>query len=639
MAGRGLLLVALVLLAAGWFLFGRPGTPRGTALTRADEIASPSDQEPQPILEPRTQPESRAQPEQGDPPAIDEARPLPAVPDEGSAAAVFWGRIVAADDGFPISGATVTPERGGEARRTGVDGLFELPVDADRTDGFSSLSVNASVFEIEAPGFGPVRIAPMLGHETPGTAREIRLARAASLAATVLDASGAPIAGARVRLSAKAYELAGMNGTSFLRGREWKREGTTGADGTCLVVELPPEVPIEVIVAAEGYSFHREPSPLVLAPGEEARRAWRLGGGTLVRGQLLDEAGAAVAGQTIWLSREGIAGTAADRPAYFYSGDEGSVVRQARTGDDGRFEMKDVTPGAWWIGPGAGRGSGTPVEGRISPLADVLLIEPDESVREVVLRAYRGLTIRGTVLGHDGQPAPRTSVSAVSVDVRGGFFTANSDDQGAFVLGPLAPGSFEIHAGGGDRGPSEPLTAQAGETNLIVRLTRAFGLSLRAVRADGGEGVGAVFRLWGPHPTGGFRVTVGASGIGTDPLEMRGLAAGSYDATAATENGLIGVVRNIEVGAGSEGEVVEIPVEQGATLKVLYEGTQRYASFRIYYGETCVAGDGLRSGTSSVQVVPVGRLRVEISSGEDLAGEQWIDTAPGEQHLVTFRSE
>ena len=526
------------------------------------------------------------------------------------------------------------PERGGQAQHTGADGRFSLIVDMIRPDGFSSWSGNTSAVGIAAPDFGPIRIAPVPGHETPDTAREIRLARAASLEATVLDAGGAPIDRARVRLRAKGYALAGMEG-GFLFGRDWTAEQHTGPDGTCRLTGLPPEVALEVTILAQGWSFHREPSPIALAPGEETMRVWKLGG-ALLRGLLLDETGAAVSGQHIWLSREGLAGTASDRAAYFNSSDEGKVTRRARTDTDGLFLMKDVGPGAWWIGPAAEMRSGTPAQEGVSTLATIVVIEPDESEREVVLHTHRGLTIEGVVIAHDGKPVPGAILFARSLEARGGFFNTRSDEQGRFAIGPFSPGSFEIRASGsGDQGPSQPITAQAGDMNVVMRLTRGMTLNLQANEAESNEPCGAKFLVWGPHPTEGLMTTTG----GTTVRQIQGLRPGAYDITATTKNGSVGIVRNIAVSAESQSVDVKIPVKPGATLKILYEGPQSFGRFRVFDGETCVAGDGLQSGTTSVRVVPVGRLRVEVGMGEVPVREQWVVTAPGKRLEVSFRFE
>jgi hypothetical protein len=129
------------------------------------------------------------------------------------------------------------------------------------------------------------------------------------------------------------------------------------------------------------------------------------------------------------------------------------------------------------------------------------------------------------------------------------------------------------------------------------------------------------------------------AGRSTGPVEVKGLRPGTYDVVAATEDGRIGQVRGVEVRVGSRDEPLAIPVEPGAGIEVFYEGLESYCNFRIFDGDTCVAGDGLRNRTSTVITVPVGRMRVEVRMGTDAVQEQWVDTVRGGRHKAAFRFE
>ncbi len=106
------------------------------------------------------------------------------------------GRVVAADGGAPIAGATVTMYRGQEAFAelvTDARGAFEEPVTAAQIQ-----------LEIEAPGF-------VTAYETMHLPREpitIALVRGAVLTGLVVrDDTGEPVAGARVDPGSIAGEI------------------------------------------------------------------------------------------------------------------------------------------------------------------------------------------------------------------------------------------------------------------------------------------------------------------------------------------------------------------------------------------------------------------------------------------------
>jgi hypothetical protein len=186
--------------------------------------------------------------------------------------------------------------------------------------------------------------------------------------------------------------------------------------------------------------------------------------------------------------------------------------------------------------------------------------------------------------------------------------------------------------------PSELVTAQAGETNLVLRVGVGLTLNLVAIDRSSGQPCAAEYLLFGPAPTGGFRRGwFGPAPAG--PREIQGLPQGAYDVTAITEDGQVGIARGLQARPSSEISLVEIAVRPGAALTVSYTGPSSYCEIRVFDDGTCVAGGVLRSATSTVELVPAGRLRVEARIGPDTVKEQWVETTPGGKHEASFRFE
>ncbi|MBK8978044.1 MAG: sigma-70 family RNA polymerase sigma factor [Planctomycetes bacterium] len=175
------------------------------------------------------------------------------------------GRVLAADTGQPLAGATVdvlgAPRQGaagelrGRAATTDVDGRF-------RIDGLPAARI---ALRATAPGRPPS--APLLIDLSRGDAAapaEFELAPGADLRVRVLTAEGAPVAAARVRVLGGAPSVpvagrpdgpadAGAGGRPGHRGRLPRgplgaRSGWTDADGSAAIDGLPGDRPLTVEV-------------------------------------------------------------------------------------------------------------------------------------------------------------------------------------------------------------------------------------------------------------------------------------------------------------------------------------------------------------------------------------------------------
>ena len=457
---------------------------------------------------------------------------------------------------------------------------------------------------IDAPGRAWTLVALTQGHETRDRAREIRLSRAAQLEVLALGPLRVPLADARIRLSANTYELTQsldwVGGLSSFFGSDpvtWDLR--SGLDGRARFEGLPPEVAFLVEASAPGADALRvvaEAPPL--RAGELRTLEIRVGSGATIAGRVQRQDGTPVPRAEVWM-----------RPwkgrwsAVFRSHEE-DEVRTAATRDGGDFAFEEVTDGEWVLA--------LQPEGPQAAAPERVTVLDGVADREIVLVAFDDLFISGSVVDPQGQPA------AASVIAFGGQTMAqsfgNSDREGRFSLGPLPPDTYHVHARTAVGSTSAPVQVQAGATDLILELELGGRIAGRVVDALTGEGVTAKV-IVAPQRGANERWIGGTFGPSDTEgqFKFEGLPSGTYCAAASTPDGAFGLLRGLQLAEGARIEDLIVHVRPGARLRLHYDGPQDVGHFRVFDGDSIVAMDGVRRGTSSTLVVPLGRLSVECS--------------------------
>ena len=548
----------------------------------------------------------------------------------------FWGRVVDEATREPLAGARVmlqsgrgenfalpAPETATVATADG-NGLFRLRVASWR---------RSATYALEHAGYGTGFFLPDPDHPAPEGAFVYPLRSTATLRIRVFDGGVAGFAdGGDVVLTTKAYELAVPDSSLYISGSDPRWSAPLDAGGRCELI-VPARIPLHAKVIG-GERAEPVEAPLTLEPGETREVEWRFGEGTLVVGRLLDQEDKPVKGKEIWITRRILAGDAGAEAAFFYDGDARKVHAKTDTDGEGRFRFDDIPAGLWWVGPMASRASGSDSKLRarsVAPLATGIEIA-GEARREVELRTWRGLGIRGRIVDPFGAPAPKERVSARPTEM-GGSMDAISDSDGAFTLGPLVPGEYKIHSGVFSKyARAEPVLARAGDEGVVLRL-REPG-SLHGIVTDPARGGPVPARLWVSGRSSGARA--GASAKEDGVFSKAGLSPGLYDIAASTPDGLAGYVLGVEVSAGEDTGPVRVEVKPGARVTVRYTGPTTYANFTVYAGEAPVALDGIHTGTSATHIVPAGPLRVHVKTRNELERTVEVDLAAGEEREVVF---
>jgi len=228
--------------------------------------------------------------------------------------------------------------------------------------------------------------------------------------------------------------------------------------------------------------------------------------GAVLHGIVVDQGERPVTHRVLWLLRGTV--TEEQQPGaasyYLQDADEGNLIASTESDGEGRFRFEHVPATRSWLGPSPVRKSSDPAdENDVAPMAVEVLAGAND--HEFVLKASRGIFIRGVVMKPDGTPAGHRYVSGSGVQFPG-ILTTLSDDEGAFALGPLGPGGLYLNATGrpdfidASSGPFD-----AGSVGIELRLEAGTRIAGRVVDADGRPLAGAqVADLWdfGASPSG-----------------------------------------------------------------------------------------------------------------------------------------
>lgn len=371
-------------------------------------------------------------------------------------------------------------------------------------------------------------------------------------------------------------------------------------------------------------------APVVEVPrsaAEQARAVVR--SGCSIHGRVVDQNGAPIAQRDVWLRP-------ADRrtPVYFTFLPEDSGGSSAASDAEGNFTFDGIAAGCWWIGPSFTAGTIDQRAEQIAAAGQVLVVEDGQKDVDVLIRAGRGLYLRGVLLDKRGIHVNHGLVFAR--DLESGLQKYTSVNKlGQFDLGPLPPGRSEVVGWSrDDDAPSEAVQANAGDEGIELRMRAGASLS-GDILDEHGLKTFASLRIEPRKPSSFPSPVLESLRDGT--FAARGLEPGDYDIVATTNTGRIGAIGPIRlsVGEGATGLVVQLSA--GGSVRTRFAARESVGFARLIQDGRTIASIELPRDTVQDFGAFVGKATVRIElleTGRVL--ERECDVLPGQTTKVLF---
>jgi len=351
------------------------------------------------------------------------------------------GRVL--KGGQPVANAMLFFQRGaGAGSGSGVDirtgssdaaGHYQVGLDEP-----GSYSVGVRSSGLLAGGMSAVKVEVP---DQPAPVVDITV-RAAGIVGRVTDAEGKPVTGARVTARATDEAAAAAGG---------RMDGSTIGDGTYAIENLPPGS-YEVAAQASGF---KSPQPSTVSIAGDADRPsvdFQLETGRSFRGQVVDPQWNGISGAVVVAAPAGgMDGGGHDSGLPTRTDFNGTFVMTAP--GDGAIDLTAVAPGF--------------AAARLTSI----LPRDDEPVR---VQTPRGGRVRVTALGANGAPV---AGAAVRCSAKPGFLGSEyasmmnnpqaTGADGASMVGPLAPGAYEIAVTSGGKRQTQAVNVTEGQEAVV----------------------------------------------------------------------------------------------------------------------------------------------------------------------------
>jgi protocatechuate 3,4-dioxygenase beta subunit len=490
------------------------------------------------------------------------------------APAALEGRVVDARTLRPVPRARVDARDGVFVRttRSGSDGRYRLGGLPPRT------------FRVSAD---EPRYVPFVKSDVAVASRETRkldapLSLAASISGRVTDESGAPVAGARGAL-ARGGE---SNFRALLRQVRGSGAGAfrTSADGTFRAVRLMPGDNQRLTVGHADFTPTTLAGVSLVSGQTTANVSVVLRRGAVIAGVLRDPNGEPVVDAEIEVSTAfGFRGGRGGMPFQIglAGGPGGPNAKRTKSGSDGRFALKGLTPGDYTV---VVRKPGLATE-RLDPVK----VPEEGSPEPLSVTLVPGAAIGGVVRTRNGNPgegwmvtAAKGGSSPIGPRAQGGGTPTGPD--GAFFLDGLKAGEaydLTLLGGTGMSPGRRGVVAPSGDVEILVAGTGR--IPGRALDAASGQpltefqvgyepdrsGAGAVLRFAsrasGRRMTGIGESTPVRSEDGTFLLED--VPAGTWAVFVTAKDYQPARAGSVVVEDGGAAKDVEVKVSRGAALK------------------------------------------------------------------------
>ena len=357
-----------------------------------------------------------------------------------------YGTVRDATNGAGIAGARVSPSwEPHRAFLTDEEGRFAYP---------GLRPAGTEVLRVDAEGYGSSSATVSVG-----TAAEVLLTAEDVVEGRVMDAKGAPVAGALVILVCLPARGAGKE-----RVNDFPRDAVTAPDGCFRVRGLRHDLSHFLLVRAEGHGrLLREVGPPWGAPGTISLGDLPLPGAASLEGTLSNAKGKPVPATRLRL--EGPLGQTPE-------GMESTLGADLRTDDLGRFRFHDLAPGRYRVTTATPQDRYAP-----APVSVEATLSEGEDARGIDLRLDSEGFLTARVVDPSGVVVPGVPVYAAPPDQKWSV-SRWTDADGRATFAGLPPGKVFLQAGnfqnsgmpysGSER--CEPQDPDGSEVTLTLRI-------------------------------------------------------------------------------------------------------------------------------------------------------------------------
>lgn len=471
-----------------------------------------------------------------------------AIADAAASSGVMEGRVLNWSTGEPVDAVEVVigADEGTHTLATDADGRFRFV--APRPGSYRLAVLSKPGFLPYAPELDDTRVAWTARPGTRVTGLIIYLSPAIDYHGKVVSASGAPVAGAGVKLLEAARSEQALEGLPDRFTTDARGEFTFHApDYAVLEASARGHGTGRAVLDGAAQSSHKLTIRLPAAGSPPPGRL-------TIAGRVVDASGRPVEGAAVLaVPAEG------HGPGGVSAGSDVRIAAAATTEEDGRFLLRGIDPGRYQVRasqPGHGDAA----------------TEADGGDRDVKLQLPDAGRIAGRVVDSAGAPVP-----AFSVIVRRGdaglqapvVATASVvDAEGRFTVDDLAAGSYKVVATALGRAPAREVAVQvaAGKTAEAELRVPAGGVVFGTVvsRASGKPLQYARVSVEGT-PVDNASVTPAFASVVTDAaggFELDGLAPGLRSITVGAYNHDARIVSALEVVDGGRIGPLRIELEE-----------------------------------------------------------------------------
>lgn len=261
------------------------------------------------------------------------------------------GRVIDAASGAAVTAFTCRMRTSnGPGMPTSATDLSQSFTSATGEFCMNGIPTGEYTVEASAPGYAPSfssNVSVSRGQAQGGLV--VRLTRGGSLSGRIVDAAGNPVAKARITTHDKEWaddEFSAMLGNTFPTNVT-QVDVRCGTDGRFLLTGLTPDT-YQMHIRAAGFTRYIQ-NDITVTDGKETQLGdIRLSHGGSLRGTLFDPSGKPLVGGSINLSPDG---------------GGSSMGYTAKSGDGGKFQISNVSPGRYMImATRASGGDGNPFE-------------------------------------------------------------------------------------------------------------------------------------------------------------------------------------------------------------------------------------------------------------------------------------